>query len=51
MVKTSPQQRATRTGVKNGYAPPIVVASFRRLELADELPEDIAPHIHSSQSS
>lgn len=51
MTRMSQQRTVIRSAGRSGYQPPVVVASFARSELADELPENITPHIHSSQSS
>lgn len=40
-----------RRSRKSNYESPAVIASFARSELAEDLPEVITPHIHSSQSS
>ncbi|MBF6339791.1 hypothetical protein IU450_28450 [Nocardia abscessus] len=51
MTQKLDQRSKLRTAAKGSYDPPVVVASFARTELADELPQIITPHIHTSQSS
>lgn len=51
MTSTSRKPKATQARGSSRYTPPTVLAAFSRQELADQLPENIAPHIHSSQSS
>lgn len=36
---------------QRAYEPPVVLATFQKRDLADELPENLTPHIHSVQSS
>ncbi len=33
------------------YEPPVVVATFQKQDLAEDLPENLTPHIHAVQSS
>lgn len=33
------------------YDPPVVLATFAKLDLVEDLPEDLTPHIHTIQNS
>jgi hypothetical protein len=33
------------------YEPPVIVATFPKQDLAQELPENLTPHIHAVQNS
>ncbi|WP_156959415.1 hypothetical protein [Nocardia sp. BMG51109] len=51
MNRMSKQHSVVGSASSRRYYPPVVVASFARSELANQLPEIITPHIHTSQSS
>jgi hypothetical protein len=34
-----------------GYEAPVVLATFAKQDLAEELPENLAPHLHAVQNS
>lgn len=36
---------------QRAYEPPVVLATFQKRDLAEQLPENLTPHIHSVQSS
>lgn len=36
---------------RTAYEAPVVVAAFPKQELEQDLPEDLAPHIHAVQNS
>lgn len=38
-------------GGASDYERPMVVATFPKCDLANELPEDLAPHVHATQNS
>lgn len=46
--QTSPEEEARPARV---YESPMIVASFAKDELTDQLPADITPHIHAVQNS
>lgn len=33
------------------YDPPVVLATFSKADLVEDLPEDLTPHIHTVQNS
>ncbi|MBB5157285.1 hypothetical protein [Saccharopolyspora phatthalungensis] len=47
---TAPASDRPQNGA-HGYERPTIVATFAKSDLADELPEDLTPHVHATQNS
>lgn len=37
--------------LESQYDPPVVLATFAKADLVEDLPDDLTPHIHSVQDS
>lgn len=42
---------ADKREVQAAYEPPVVLATFQKQDLAEDLPENLTPHIHAVQNS
>lgn len=52
MVSTPSQVMSEEAQEAGGtYEPPVVLATFQKQDLAEELPENLTPHIHAVQNS
>lgn len=54
MASTPGGSAAATTGkpeTRVSYEPPVVLATFRKEELAEQLPENLTPHLHAVQNS
>ena len=52
MVSTPSQVLAKEAPETGGtYEPPVVLATFQKQDLAEDLPENLTPHIHAVQNS
>ncbi len=55
MIASTPRgsQAAETSGLDapGTYEPPVVLATFQKQDLAEDLPENLTPHIHAVQNS
>lgn len=54
MGSMSSESQVTVGGAREApcaYEPPLVFATFQKRDLAEELPENLTPHIHAVQAS
>uniref|UniRef100_UPI003F49774B hypothetical protein n=1 Tax=Pseudonocardia sp. CA-138482 TaxID=3240023 RepID=UPI003F49774B len=51
MVSVPDGSQAVVDDARGGYEPPVVLATFQKHDLAEDLPENLTPHIHAVQQS
>lgn len=47
----SPAAPTGKREARDAYEPPVVLAAFRKQDLAEELPENLTPYLHAVQNS